>query len=165
MAQMPEFIASGEWKHYVDGDHTVVFLPMPDPSYSDPLRWSAATRLQMRIAGAYALLPNQNPLNPDDRTALFSPPWRPTSGLMASIRQGNPIPEITDTRREMTLADLRYWKAGVIMMTPQARDIEMLRAMTGLLGFTPTWSGGAWVWDVRALVDDPNAVLTGPDIG
>ena len=160
----PAFVASGEWKQYVDDNHTVVTLPLPDSGYPDPLRWSAATGQDMRIAGAYALLPNQNPLNPNDHTALFSPPWRPTSGLMASIKQGNPIPEITDTRREMTLADLRYWKAGVIMLTPQIRDIEMLRVMADLLGFEPTWTGGAWVWDVRHLVDDPNAVLSGPDI-
>ncbi|MCU7722206.1 hypothetical protein ODJ79_00595 [Actinoplanes sp. KI2] len=160
----PAFISSGEWKKYVDDDHTVVTLPLPDSSYSDPLRWSAATGQDMRIAGAYALLPAQNPLNPNDHTAIFEPPWRPTSGLMASIKKGNPIPEITDTRREMTLADLRYWKAGVIMMTPQVRDIEMLRMMSDLLGFEPTWNGGAWVWDVRSLVDDPNTVLTGPDI-
>ena len=164
MAPTPAFITSGAWKQYVDDDHTLVTLPLPDSGYPDPLRWSAATGQDMRIAGAYALLPNQNPLNPNDRTALFSPPWRPTSGLMASIKQGNPVPEITDTRREMTLADLRYWKAGAIVLTPQIRDIEMLRAMTDLLGVEPTWTGGAWVWDVRGLVDDPNAVLTGPDI-
>ncbi|WP_438872655.1 hypothetical protein [Paractinoplanes pyxinae] len=165
MAPVPEFVTSGAWKQYVDDNHTVVTLPLPDSSYPDPLRWTATTGQDMRIAGAYALLPNQNPLNPADRTALFSPPWRPTSGLMASIRQGNPIPEINDTRREMTLADLRYWKAGAVVLTPQVRDIEMLRAMTGLLGFQPTWTGGAWVWDVRPLVDNPDAVLTGPDIG
>ena len=164
MAPVPEFVTSGAWKQYVDDNHTVVTLPLPDSGYPDPLRWTATTGQDMRIAGAYALLPNQNPLNPEDRTALFSPPWRPTSGLMASIRQGNPIPEINDTRREMTLADLRYWKAGAVILTPQIRDTEMLRAMTGLLGFQPTWTGGAWVWDVRHLVDDPNAVLTGPDI-
>jgi hypothetical protein len=165
MAPTPEFVTSGAWKQYVDDDHTVVTLPLPDASYPDPLRWSAQTGQDMRIAGAYALLPNQNPLNPGDRTAIFSPPWRPTSALMASIRQGNPIPEITDVRREMTLADLRYWKAGVIVLTPQVRDSEMLRATTALLGFEPKWIGGTWVWDVRAMVDDPNAVLTGPDIG
>ncbi|MEV4345424.1 hypothetical protein AB0J83_13180 [Actinoplanes sp. NPDC049596] len=164
MAPTPEFVTSGAWKQLVDDNHTVVTLPLPDSSYPDPMRWSAMTGQDMRIAGAYALLPTQNPLNPDDRTALFSPPWRPTSGLMASIRQGNPIPEITDTRREMTLADLRYWKAAVILLTPQLRDTEMLRAMTNLLGFQPTWTGGAWVWDVRHLVDNPSAVLTGPDI-
>jgi hypothetical protein len=164
MAATPEFVTSGAWKQFVDDDHTLVALPLPDSSYPDPLRWSAVTGEDMRIAGAYALLPNENPLDPTDRTALFSPPWRPTSGLMASIKQGNPIPEITDTRREMTLADLRYWKAAVIVLTPQVRDIEMLRAMTDLLGFQPTWSGGVWMWDVRSVVDDPNAVLTGPDI-
>ena len=164
MAPVPEFVTSGQWKQYVDENHTVVTLPLPDSSYPDPLRWTAYTGQDMRIAGAYALLPNQNPLDPTDRTALFSPPWRPTSGLMASIRQGNPIPEITDTRREMTLADLRYWKAGAVVLTPQARDVEMLRAMTDLLGFEPTWTGGAWVWNVRALVDDPNTVLTGPEL-
>jgi hypothetical protein len=164
MSPVPEFVTSGQWKQYVDEDHTVVTLPLPDSSYPDPLRWTAYTGHDMRIAGAYALLPNQNPLDPTDRTALFSPPWRPTSGLMASIRQGNPIPEITDTRREMTLADLRYWKAGVIILTPQARDAEMLRAMTDLLGAEPIWRGGAWVWDVRKMVDDPNTVLTGPDV-
>jgi hypothetical protein len=164
MSPVPEFVTSGQWKQYVDDNHTVVTLPLPDSSYPDPLRWTAYTGQDMRIAGAYALLPNQNPLDPTDRTALFSPPWRPTSGLMASIRQGNPIPEITDTRREMTLADLRYWKAGVIVLTPQARDVEMMRAMTDLLGSEPIWRGGAWVWDVRAMVDDPNTVLTGPEV-
>jgi len=164
MDPVPDFVASGMWREYVDDNHTVVTLPLPDSGYPDPLRWSAITGQDMRIAGAYALLPNQNPLDPTDRTALFAPPWRPTSGLVASIREGNPIPEITDTRREMTLADLRYWKAAVIILTPQVRDIELLRAMSDLLGFQPTWTGGAWMWDVRALVDNPNAVLTGPDI-
>jgi hypothetical protein len=164
MAPVPTFVTSGMWQRYVDEHHAVVTLPLPDSGYPDPLRWSAYTREEMRIAGAYALLPNQNPLNPADRTALFSPPWRPTSGLMASIKQGNPIPEITDTRREMTLADLRYWRAGAIVLTPQDRDAEMMRAMSDLLGFQPTWTGGAWIWNVRPLVDDPNTVLTGPDL-
>jgi hypothetical protein len=164
MDPVPAFVTSGMWQKYTGDDHSVVTLPLPDSSYPDPLRWSAVTGQKMIIAGAYALLPNQNPLDPTDKTALFSPPWRPTSGLMASIKQGNPIPEITDTRREMTLADLRYWRAGVIVLTPQERDTEMLRAMTDLLGFQPTWQGGAWTWNVRGLVDSPSAVLTGPDI-
>ncbi|MEU4242937.1 hypothetical protein [Actinoplanes sp. NPDC026619] len=164
MVPTPEFVTSGTWKQYVDDNHTVVSLPLPDSGNPDAIRWSALTGQEMRIAGAYALLPNQNPLNPTDRTAIFSPPWRPTNGLIISVKQGNPIPEITDIRREMTLADLRYWKAAVVMLTPQVRDSEMLRAMSELLGFEPTWTGGAWIWDVRKLVDDPNAVLTGPDI-
>jgi hypothetical protein len=159
MDPVPEFVASGAWRQYVDDNHTVVSLPLPDSAYPDPLRWSAVTGHQMRIAGAYALLPNDNPLDPTDRTALFSPPWRPTSGLMASIRMGNPIPEITDARREMTLADLRFWNAAVVIVTPQEHDIEMLQAMSSILRTPPKWKQGAWVWDVRHLVDDPDAVI------
>ncbi len=160
MDPVPTFVTSGAWRQYVDDEHTVVTLPLPDSSYPDPLRWSAYTKQDMRIAGAYALLPNQNPQDPTDHTAAFQPPWRPTSGLIASIRQGNPTPEVTDARREMTLADLRYWKAGVVVLTPQTRDIEMLRTMSDLLGFRPTWTGGVWMWDVRSLVDNPDAVVT-----
>ncbi|WP_043513171.1 MULTISPECIES: hypothetical protein [unclassified Actinoplanes] len=160
METVPSFVTSGQWRHYVDDNHTVVTLPLPDSYYPDPLRWSAYTKLDMRIAGAYALLPNQNPQDPTDHTAAFAPPWRPTSGLMSSIRQGNPTPEVSPARREMTLADLRYWKAGVVVLTPQTRDIEMLRTMSDLLGFRPTWTGGVWLWDVRNLVDNPDAVIT-----
>lgn len=160
MDPVPEFVTSGAWKQYVDDAHTMVTLPLPDSSYPDPLRWTAYTGHDMRIAGAYALLPNQDPRNPDDRTAIFSPPWRPTSGLITSVRLGNPIPEITPTRREMTLADLRFWRAGVVVLTPQARDIEMLRTFSELVGFRPTWTGGVWMWDVRGLVDDPDATVT-----
>jgi hypothetical protein len=35
----------------------------------------------------------------------------------------------------------------------------MLRTMSDLLGFRPTWTGGVWMWNVRNLVDDPDAVL------
>ncbi|GAA2845375.1 glycosyl transferase [Actinoplanes cyaneus] len=160
MDPVPEFVTSGAWRQYVDDNHTVVTLPLPDNFYSDPLRWSAYTKQDMRIAGGYALLPNQDPQDPADRTAAFAPPWRPTSGLMASIRRGNPTPDVTDARREMTLADLRYWKAGVVVLTPQTRDIEMLRTMSDLLGFRPTWTGGVWMWDVRNLVDNPDAVVS-----
>jgi hypothetical protein len=36
----------------------------------------------------------------------------------------------------------------------------MLRAMSEILRFKPTWIDGAWVWDVRSLVDDPTATLS-----
>jgi hypothetical protein len=160
MDPVPAFVTSGQWRQYVDDAHTVVTLPLPDSSYPDPLRWSAYTGQDMRIAGAYALLPTQNPQEPADRTAAFAPPWRPTSGLITAVRAGNPLPQVTDARREMTLADLRFWKAGVVVLTPQPRDIEMLRAMSDLLGFRPTWTNGVWMWDVRNLVDDPDAVIT-----
>jgi hypothetical protein len=32
--------------------------------------------------------------------------------------------------------------------------------MSEILRFKPTWIDGAWVWDVRSLVDDPTATLS-----
>jgi hypothetical protein len=51
MAPVPEFVTSGQWRQYVDENHTVVALPLPDSSYPDPLRWSAGVgELQPRPA-------------------------------------------------------------------------------------------------------------------
>jgi hypothetical protein len=160
MDPVPTFITSGAWRGYVDEQHSLVALPPPNSAYPAPLRWAAYTGNDMRIARGYGLFPAENPMNPADRTGQFEAAWRPTSGLFASIRAGYPIPQITDARREMTLADLRYWRAGVVVLTPQDRDIEMLRAMSQIIGFQPTWTGDLWMWDVRALVDDPSATIT-----
>src|SRR4051794_28071468 len=37
MPPVPAFVTSGEWKQYVDDNHAVVTLPLPDSSYPDPL--------------------------------------------------------------------------------------------------------------------------------
>ena len=57
---VPAFVSSGTWKTYVDDRHTMVTLPLPDSSYPDPLRWTAYTGQDLRIASAYALLPKVN---------------------------------------------------------------------------------------------------------
>ncbi|GAA0811113.1 hypothetical protein [Spirilliplanes yamanashiensis] len=160
MDPVPSFITSDQWRGYVDDQHSLVALPLPNSSYPDPLRWAAYTKNDLRIARGYGLFPAQNPMNPSDRTGQFEGGWRPTSGLFASIKAGYPTPQLTDARREMTLADLRFWKAGVVVLTPQDRDIEMRRAMSEIIGFQPTWTGDVWMWDVRALVDDPSASIT-----
>ncbi len=160
MAPVPEFVTAGTWRQYVDDRHTVVTLPLPDGAYPDPLRWSAVTGHEMRIARGYFLGPGFNPMNPDDRTAIFSAPWRPTDGMFAAIRDDKATPRISDARRAMTLQDLRYWRAAVVVLAPQQRDFEMRDAMSDILGFQPTWKQGVWVWDVRKLVDDPTASLS-----
>lgn len=156
----PSFVTSGEWRSYVDERHSLVALPLPNSAYPDALRWAAHTGNDLRIARGYGLFPAENPLDPEDRTGQFEAAWRPTSGLFASIKAGYPTPQLTDARREMTLADLRYWRAGAVVLTPQDRDIEMLRAMSQIIGFQPVWTGDVWLWDVRALVDDPGATIT-----
>ena len=162
MSQIPAFITDGSWKQYVDQDHTLVALPLPNSFYPQPMRWAAYTGNDMKLARGYAIFPTSNPLEPEDRTGRFEGPWRPTSGLFASIKQGFPAPVINDLRREVTLADLRFWKAGVIVVVPQSRDIQMIQTMQEILNREPMLVGGVWLWDVRALVDDPTATIPPP---
>src|SRR3954447_187949 len=49
MDPVPTLVTSGAWKQFVDDNHTLVALPLPDSSYPDPLRWSAYTGQDMRI--------------------------------------------------------------------------------------------------------------------
>ncbi len=164
MKPTPRFIAAGTWRQFVDDKHSVVVLPQPDGGFPDPLRWSAVTRQDMRISGAYALLPNLNPVRPDDHAALFEPESRPTNTMINAIRRGRPTPVLNDARRAVLLADLRFWKAGIVLLPPQDKSTEMKRVMTVLLGTPPLNTGGVWVWDVRHMVDDPSFVLTGPSV-
>ncbi len=66
MDPVPLFVTSGLWKRYVDDNHTVVTLPLPDSGYPDPLRWSADTRRRVRAAA------QPEPARPDrsDRAVL-----------------------------------------------------------------------------------------------
>ena len=68
----PAFVTSGAWRQYVDDDHSVVALPLPASTYPDPLRWSAETGQDLRIARGYFLGPDDRPGRPDgpDRALL-----------------------------------------------------------------------------------------------
>jgi hypothetical protein len=148
----PEFITSGAWKQYVAGDRTVVTLPLPDGNYSEPIRWSAQTKQEMRIPRGYFLAPKNDPHRPSDRTALFTARIRPTSLVFDTVKMDGKVPVVTDKRRADVVNDLTYWQAGVVILAPQDHEEAMRETMTHLTGITPTFEGGVWVWDVRPLI-------------
>lgn len=147
----PEFVTSGEWRRYVDGDRTVVTLPLPDGNHPDPIRWSAQTGNDMRIPRGYFLGPKNDPKKPGDRTALFSALVRPTSMFFDTIRRTGKVPIVTPQRRADAISDLRYWRAGVVILAPRKDSVAMRLGMTQLTGIEPKMIGGVWVWDVRSL--------------
>ena len=148
----PAFVTSGAWRPYVAGGHSVVTLPLPDTDYADPLRWAAETRLGMPLARGYFLYPDTRP--GAGRVALFTAPPRPTSTLFRTIRRTNGVPAITPRDRVAAVDDLRYWRAGAVILDPRLRQADALRqGMTELTGVEPVSVGGVWLWDVRPLVD------------
>lgn len=146
MVPTPAFITNGTWREYVDEQHTVVTLPLPDATFPAAARWSAYTGLDMRLPRGYGLY-----RNPVDGTGAFAAPPRATSQYFYNLWAGYWVPKVDDARRAQTLEDLNYWEAGLVMLPPQTHDIEMRRAMSDILGFQPTWVDGVWIWDVRHL--------------
>ncbi|MCI4063243.1 hypothetical protein MRQ36_11940 [Micromonospora sp. R77] len=148
----PRFVTSGAWRPYVAGGHSIVTLPLPDTTYADPLRWSAETRLGMPLARGYFLGPDTRP--GAHRVALFTAPPRRTSTFFGIIRQTDAVPPISPLDRVTAVDDLRYWRAGAVILDPRLRQAGSLyRGMTALTGIEPVRTGGVWLWDVRPLVD------------
>ncbi|MFI6264287.1 hypothetical protein [Micromonospora sp. NPDC051006] len=150
---VPRFVTSGAWRPYVTGGRSVVTLPLPDTNYAEPLRWSAATRLDMPLARGYFLGPDTRPGTDEGRVALFTAPPRPTSSFFTVIRQTGAVPPITPQSRVNAVDDLRFWRAGVVILGPHRHADALRRGMTEMTGIQPVYRGGVWVWDVRALTD------------
>ncbi|MFC4018645.1 hypothetical protein ACFOW4_11930 [Micromonospora sp. GCM10011542] len=148
---VPAFVTSGAWRPYVAGGRSVVTLPLPDTNYAEPLRWSAATRLDMPLARGYFLGPDTRP--GEGRIALFTAPPRPTSSFFATIRRTGAVPPITPQDRVAAVDDMRFWRAGVVILGPHEYEVALRRGMTELTGIRPVFTGGVWVWDVRSLTD------------
>ncbi|GGO07701.1 hypothetical protein [Micromonospora parathelypteridis] len=150
---VPTFVTSGAWRPYVTGGRSVVALPLPDSTYAEPLRWSAATRLDMPLARGYFLGPDTRPNAEAPRVALFGAPPRPTSSFFGTIRRTGAVPPITPQGRVQAVDDLRFWRAGVVVLGPHEHETALRRGMTELTGIQPVFTGGVWVWDVRSLTD------------
>src|SRR6266536_1428890 len=147
---VPTFVSAGIWRQYVPSGTPVVTVPLPNIGHLEGQRWSASTGLDMPIAGGYFLGPGVG----RDARALYGAYPRRTAQLLDNLaRPGARPPVVTDTDRRNMIEDLRYWRAAVVLIG-QVQRADVLRAtVTELLGFEPRFVGGAWVWDVRALVD------------
>ncbi|MEV6374308.1 hypothetical protein [Micromonospora musae] len=150
---VPTFVTSGAWRPYVAGGRSVVTLPLPDTNYAEPLRWSAVTRLKMPLARGYFLGPDDRPHAQERGAALFTAPPRPTSSFFTVIRRTGAVPPITPQSRVNAVDDLRYWRAGVVILGPHRNADALRRGMTELTGIQPVFTGGVWLWDVRPLTD------------
>ncbi|MFU8871390.1 hypothetical protein [Micromonospora sp. SL4-19] len=139
----PHFITAGGWRPYVPAGRTLVPVPIPSNVHGLPtLRWSALTRQEFPIAGGYFIGPNEN------GEGVFGAPNRPTSTLIYSTIDADRVPEITEENRRQAVADLRFWKASVVVLGANPREPVLRELMTALLG-PPQRVDDVWLWDVR----------------
>jgi hypothetical protein len=144
---VPAFFTSGQWRQYVPGDQSLYpadvgtwvgsFTSMDDDD---------ATGQGYRMVGGYFLGPHQN------GRADFGPPLRATDDLVRSIVYYYPDQQITSADRAAFRADMAYWDAAVVVLTPDAeRHDQLRRAFDQLTGHPARQVGGVLLWDVRPL--------------
>ncbi|MGH4035993.1 dolichyl-phosphate beta-glucosyltransferase [Actinomycetota bacterium Odt1-20B] len=145
-APVPEFIAAGTWKKYVDtaAGESLVPVPLPDPAVAEALHWQTTADLGFRVPGGYF----NGPWGPD-RIGIYGASPRNTSNLLRDVRSSGRAPLITDAWRAAAREDLRYWKAGALVLAPQRHDTELRATVDALLGRPAKWVDGVWVWDLH----------------
>ncbi|MEV6812248.1 hypothetical protein [Micromonospora sp. NPDC051296] len=146
---VPAFVADGTWRAYVPVGRTLVPVPpVTNAGRSPGMLWSARTGLAFTAPGGFFI----GPRAPDDPAARWGAPDRPTSVLLRRLADTGEVPPITDADRRQAVADLRHWRAAVVVQGGLHHGEPVRRTVEALLG-PPREIGDALVWDVRPLVD------------
>lgn len=146
-APVPGFFTSGQWHKYVPGDESVFAVDSVFWIGSfTTMSWDNATGQQYRMVGGYFLGPF--PGGPGN----YGPPLRPTAQLLFNVGVYDTRSRITAAQRAAFRADVRYWHAAIVVLSPQAPHYDQLRmALNQLTGRLPRQVPGALLWDVRTL--------------
>jgi hypothetical protein len=73
--------------------------------------------------------------------------------MLVPVAKTGKVPPIGEAERADARADLRYWRAAVVVVSRTEPHADALvQTLTELIG-PGTWdeAGGVWLWDVRAL--------------
>ncbi|WP_238425397.1 hypothetical protein [Micromonospora parastrephiae] len=148
VAPVPGFVADGGWRPLVPPGRTVVAVPPVTGAARSPVMlWSARTGLAFPAPGGYFI----GPSGPDDPTARWGAPDRPTSVLLRRVAETGVVPVLTDADRRQAVEDLRHWRAAVVVLGYLVNGDPVRRTVDDLLGPGRPVDGG-WLWDVTDQV-------------
>jgi hypothetical protein len=146
----PVFFTGGEWRSYVPAGRSVVTVPLTSLEKAmDGMQWADDVHIDFAQAGGYFLGPDPST---QEKRARFGPPPRPTAELWRTVALTNDVPEVGAAARANALADLRYWKAAIVVLGDRPHHDRLATVTTELVGFPPQRIGGLLIWDVRPLV-------------
>jgi len=144
---VPAFIADGTWRRYVPAGRTLVPVPLPSFHEMDGMRWAARTRLGFALPQGYLTVPD-----PVTGKPWWNAPQRPSAIWFDQTTvtcQAHPAVPGED---RILLADLRYWRAAVLVLDPRHACAGQLRTTVEQFLGVPASVGGVWLWDVRGRV-------------
>jgi hypothetical protein len=143
----PAFISTGAWRSYVPEGRSLVPVPLPRQTTLTGMRWAAETDLAFAVPRGYFIGPDGTTA----RQAVFEPPLRPTVELLQTVAKTGSVRAVTEQDRQNALADLTFWRAAIVVLTPQPHEAALRATLDALLG-PGEMIDGAWVWDVRARI-------------
>ncbi|MET8908571.1 hypothetical protein [Micromonospora sp. NPDC004551] len=144
---VPAFVADGGWRAYVPPGRTLVPVPPVTGSAVSPATfWSARTGLAFDAPGGYFI----GPRSAADPTAHWGAPDRPTSLLLRRAAETGQVPPIGEAERRQALADLRHWRAAVLVQAGSTPGDPVRATVDALVG-PGRDVPGAHLWDVRPL--------------
>ncbi|GLY01997.1 hypothetical protein [Actinoplanes sp. NBRC 101535] len=153
---IPAFIADGTYRQYTAGDRTLVTVPLPDVTTGRTgQRWAALNNFEYATPRGYFMGP-ADPERGDD-TGSWNAPHRFTSYLLWEVREYDLRPILTATDKARITEDLVYWRAGVIVLVPEGRNVPAQRAVLVQALGRPRLVGGVEIWDVRDLPVPPKS--------
>ena len=146
-APVPGFFTSGQWAQYVhDGQSVLSGNPRGGSASFTAMGWDNATGQGYRMVGGYFLGPFPG------TSGNYGPPLRPSAELLINIVQYGASTRITAAQRAAFRADLRYWHAAIVVLSPAAPHYDQLRnVLDQLTGHRARQVPGALLWDVRTL--------------
>ncbi|MGV9804690.1 hypothetical protein [Micromonospora chersina] len=145
---VPAFVADGGWRAYVPPGRTLVPVPPVTGSGVSPASfWSARSGLAFDAPGGYFI----GPRSADDPAAHWGAPDLPTSLLLRRAAETGQVPPVGDAERRQAVADLRHWRAAVLVQADSTPGDPVRATVDALVG-PGRDVPGAYLWDVRPLV-------------
>ena len=141
----PAVFATGEWRELVGPGRAVVAAPPPDAVDAAPLRWQVTAGMAFPIVEGYFVGPDG-----PGRDGRYGARRRPTSQLLSDAARSGSVPPVGAAERAAAVADLRAWRADLVVLTPKPNDTAVRITLDELIG-PGQERGGVIVWDVRRL--------------
>jgi len=134
-AYTPPFFLSGDVRRIPEGQ-VVLVAPFARQFNSDAMLWQAQSGMRFRMPEGYAWRPgpSRNPAPSKLQTQ------------MAAIQDATPAPPMTSELRNQLLADVYRQEVGTVIVGPVQGEAEMVSLFTTVLGSSPEYTGGVYVW-------------------
>lgn len=109
---VPRYYSEGHWRGCASEREVLVPIPLPDPSYPEPMRYAAATLTRFALPEGHFI----GPYGADGSGSMGT--WKTkTSALFTEVAETGAVPEVTSEMRMDAQNDLKAWEAKCVVLT------------------------------------------------